>query len=426
MVTRYNNKKKIPNKKTNLRLNRIEQKENQLKQMISRKPIYNSNQAYAKKSRPIRTRNPLMSNALPIGQRVVGNSTAQAAIQARNATVHNVRTALDSAYDSYQRALLVPERAQTARIPGMFPLETNVYHRKFSFVANANATGNLAWVINPYCLFEASSNGSYIFINNDSTLDLLTTGGTKWQASNNFSNLPSGQVSSYRLVSASLIVSPQVNQNTAQGYIAGGITTRSGQTVQAPTTAFPAGVGALAIFGAINTIRNSVDQDMYYQKTSVTTSLSSRWIYMPFDPSFFQFVPINQVRDGLFGNKADEFYWTGYATGLAASTPLNFEINMNFELEPLEEGYFQDIACSHITRSKPEDEIERISQQPALMSQSAYNMNELIDDVDISILTKGKQKPKTQRSWYDNVSSFFEDYGTDILNVTANLAGMLI
>jgi len=324
-------------------------------------------------------------------------------------------------YSSYEKALLYPEYALDAKIPGAFPLPTLAYHKKFTLTVPTGAsgvgTGLLSWCINPITWGVSTANASTFWFNNDPTQDLITAGYNKWQAAPILSSLgiPASTFTAARLVSASMVVTPIVSINTAEGFVAGCVTTRGAIAPDAQTSGFPTGTGSNTVFGN-NNVMAAVDSGMYYQSQQISINNSLRFIYVPFDPSFNQFIGTGGSRYAMFGDYSDDFYWYGYINGTAASTNVNFEFYLNFELEPDVEVFVQALACPCSSSEKTEKVLEQISKNSELVSQGGLNlMSKVQDDHEqytntgipslFNSITKGADWLNSHSSLFDTLAS---------------------
>jgi len=293
----------------------------------------------------------------------------------QNMNVKSLKTMMNELYSSYERSLLFPEYVDEAKIPGFFPIPTVSLHKKFSYTVPANASGCIAWCVNPVMLSVSSASAGYHFFNNDSTLNLISAGGGTYQSAPSFASIgvPANSFTAWRLVSASMVVTPLCSINTAQGYIANCITTRQSIATVSNTASFPNGTGTATVFGG-SSIQANVDSGMYYTSTRVGVDTSIRALYVPFDPSFSQFLGLGQSRYVAYASAGDDFWWYGYGTGLANACEVQFDFYVNYELEPDIETFYESIACPCNSKENTQKVLENITATPQLITQVSEDL----------------------------------------------------
>lgn len=229
---------------------------------------------------------------------------------------------------SYARSVVLPEFGSGSKIPSIFPQPTSSSHKHLTipFTVSANGKAVIAW--NPFFLAEAAATKTWLGINNSAGLNLNTvenvTGYT--MTATNF-GFPNNVVGSYRLVSASISVVPQMSIQTAQGTIAGGIANYDLQN----NDGYNNGTAAF-LFGGDLTVAANVDNLLYFKRANVTALESLRHIYFPLDPSYENYVPINKSH----GNNSwgTDFFFAYYITGAPNGAAFNLDLYANYEWIP--------------------------------------------------------------------------------------------
>jgi hypothetical protein len=278
---------------------------------------------------------------------------------------------------------------------------------------NTNDIGNAALLINPWFLCDSLNLSTGILINNDPNLNLINNPGM----TDNFtgysmqSRVTANTASAYRLVSACLNIYPEMSISTAQGYIAGGIVTRSDQASSYNVTS------GFAPFGGAAAIASIIDQTMFYQKSQIGGQAGVRAIYLPFDPSFDIFLAINAGRADILTSNIDQFYWNYYVTGTQPTAPLVCEIYYNFELEPLQEGILQLMTTQHLS-DKSDPALEFLSKNPELITQSSSNLLGLSASIDEAVI----HKRKGNIPFLDKTIDWMSNHSGDVLNILSTVA----
>jgi hypothetical protein len=291
---------------------------------------------------------------------------------------------------SYARAILVPECVYQAKIPSIFPQPTISIHKHMTIPFTTSTNGLAAFIINPYIYLDTTTNASYtgVAINNSALLSLNTAETVTGYSGlkQNFGLLAS-VLQEYRLVSASVTIVPQSSVTNSQGTIASGVLNVNGQTP------FTVGVGGNFPLGGALTIAANVDNSLYYQKANVSAMESLRMIYFPLDPSYENYLNINnthgvgQPSQPASGNNTvvpgSDFWWVGYITGTAASAPFVFELDFNFEALPtiVTESTFR--GSSYCGNESSSDIIKRVCAEPEVVSHSGTGIDNFIDEIEV-------------------------------------------
>lgn len=248
----------------------------------------------------------------------------------KNRNANAVRIGPGRPADTYRNSVLYPELKLGARIPSLFPLPTIIHNAKYVISYIVGATTNFCWCFRPFYISDTSENRSSFYYNANANLDGATA--TGWMQGNLSAQLPPNIASAYRLVSASVTTVARTKLMDLAG--------RMGQAIH---------TDAFSMSPVINTNNTTFSiSDPEFNSAAVTENsmhsavaviepgVSLRSIYLPFDPSFYNFIPINKTRAGMTAGSSfpDDFVFCGYGTGLTAGTVVEHTINVNFELEP--------------------------------------------------------------------------------------------
>lgn len=319
-------------------------------------------------------------------------------------TVRAQQALFQRASTSYTRSLLCPEIVRHAKIPCTLPLPTVSHHFKRTIPVVCNAGGQLAVLINPWYLVDIATTTTNILINNHATLNLTTgVGGGLWTGVSQGSVIAVGDVSAYRLVSASIQIYCEAPITECSGYIAGGIVTAANMPGSFPVAA------AQSPGGAFNQAA-SIDQLMYYQRANCAGQQGVRAIYVPFDPTFEMFIGLNYGRAQI-SNAVDQFYWNFYVNGASANQPMIVEIYYNFELEPQPLSLLQTLADISVPFESDAVAVKTIQTHPNLVSQSNSNLSMVAQDIDQALTSPNSGK---SLGWLDESFDFLSQHSSEI------------
>jgi len=221
-----------------------------------------------------------------------------------------------------------PEWKLDAQIPSMFPLPTIPYKAVYTITYNVGASGNVAWVYRPVYLSDTTTNSSTFYYNANANLDGTTA--TGWNVGKMIPTVPPGVASAFRIVSASVVTSVRGVITNLSGRLATAIHTDSctmTPIVNTTSTTF-------SISDAEYNTAAITDNSQHMAYCYVSPSAAVRSIYLPFDPSFHNFLPVNTSRLNLSPTTPDDFIFIGYGSGLAAGSTVEHRIYVNYELEP--------------------------------------------------------------------------------------------
>jgi hypothetical protein len=236
----------------------------------------------------------------------------------------------EDAKEYYINSLLYPEVSMGCKLPTLFPIPSSAF--QMHFVATGiptNSYGNLGWTWNPYFLQDAAATTAY------STFFVNTSGTYQGGAPDNnfnaqlisYNQIPSGVYGSFRVVSASIVVSYIGRMDIVSGTIGMGIGLNNSGV--AP----PLGSGAPDPQSAIFGVTAQVDNLYFKERTPAANGI--RGIYFPIDDKYTYFLPLNTLTGPgatLTNCYNTGFYFAGYANGLPASTvSLRFDMYVNYE-----------------------------------------------------------------------------------------------
>lgn len=262
----------------------------------------------------------------------------------------------------YLNNLLKPEKARGSKIPSQVPVPSCAFQLHNSVTISTNASGNCAFIFNPYFLADSTCLGAPIingetkyasnfmttlWVNNDSTLTGNGNNG-EWIPTDISQTLPS-VYNQYRLVSASIQVRYIGRLDEAAGVIGGaiildelqtvGTLVQSGSYAPGGQTA-PSEAPDLAKYGNFELARDSY----YHQENACLEGL--RMLYFPIDNSYEEYCNITN-QDNIDGAEVAggtvevirkekmAFNWMFWAVGTPANKNcFKIDIFCNFECLP--------------------------------------------------------------------------------------------
>lgn len=214
----------------------------------------------------------------------------------------------------YLLSLANPWKHKSARIPALINPPSATFTVRGIVPLTTNATGNVAFTLNPFFIGAPTQGYTGLTINNNVAL-------TGTASSNFFTGVPTGQelpaafYVKFRLVSAGLRLYCYPSSNNDNGIATVGVTFES-----MPIIGNGSILTAAAQFGDFNQIENC-----YFKET---TTIASRNVqehnYIPIDESFFDYLDVGVNKNG--------FAWLGYIAGAQPSTTIaRLEFVLNFE-----------------------------------------------------------------------------------------------
>ena len=204
----------------------------------------------------------------------------------------------------YLNCLLHPEKCKGVKIPSPIPVPSCAFQLHNTVTLSTNASGNLAFVFNPFFLYDTNLQGqsvpyisaddqevsalfdyaSSFYFCNDQYLDGHTEGIPTWQPINIGQGIPS-VYNQYRLVSASLIVRYIGRMDITSGVIGGAIvydeSVYPGIKLKNNYNLSP--FGNLAKYSNFDLAMDS----FYHQETNCVNGL--REIYFPLDNTYEEY-----------------------------------------------------------------------------------------------------------------------------------------
>jgi hypothetical protein len=329
---------------------------------------------------------------------------------------------------SYARSIVVPEFARGSKLPSVFPQPTTSIHKHITIPFTASASGKAAIIWNPFFLSDTTNARSYLAINNSATLTLTSVEATTGYAiQSTIFGIPINTMQSYRLVSASITITPEMSLQTAQGTIGGGIANYNNQN----NNGFANGGANWFAFAGDLTIAANVDNLLYFNKANVTALESIRHIYFPFDPSFEDYQPMNLAHNNDSGT---DFFFAYYVTGAPAAANFNIELYMNYECipHPVVQAYLP--MDTYEGGENSNTIIKSLSKQEVLLSQVDSNIPKVLNELDQYERQGNYTTQKSDRDgipqldkesesgWLNRSVSFIGDHIGDI----SSIIGMII
>lgn len=271
---------------------------------------------------------------------------------------------------SYLRNLMCPERARGSKLPSQIPVPSCSFQMKNSLTLSTNASGNVAFFMNPFFLANDTVIGT------ECTIPSGDVEGSRWftdfassawlnnvdslsgtSANNNWVSVNLGQTlppvyDQYRVVSASLSVKYIGRLDAVQGEVGGAIfcedvNTFGGMNADAAAatpsntkTTRARGLGKFAIF--------DYAEDAVYSKRNSTLD-GVRLLYFPLDNTYEEFARVasgndiemdkdstSDVQEWIqVGKKQNGFNWFFWCSGgPVRSACFRLDICINFECLP--------------------------------------------------------------------------------------------
>lgn len=211
-------------------------------------------------------------------------------------------------------------------MPGQFGKQTISKHVHATIKTTTNILGNISIIFSPYYYHDDATTYTGFLVNNVATYDGVSVFGTGHQYIATPMSTPSGNVSEYRLVSASMQIVPQVAPLNATGKLGGGVTDQgfTANTVGTNSNTY----NNLATFSIVNNI-------MPYAEADACDIQSLRLVWRPCDNLDFGMYDINEPNNQGGVSIYRETLLVAYGTGFPATTNLNVELYWNFEYVPL-------------------------------------------------------------------------------------------
>ena len=286
-----------------------------------------------------------------------------------NVNIPNVKKQIEelSAYKKrqnfdYLQGLCCPEKAKGGKIPSQIPVPSCSFQLHNSITLTTNASGNVAFFMNPVFLASENAIGSTIdvggtpytaqqfltsaWINNDDSLT-GNASNDKWVPVNFGQTLPE-VYDQYRLVSAAVTVKYIGRIDIVQGVIGGAIfydecNSIGGYAKPSSGDPEPTKSPELSKYGYFD-----YAQDAFYSQQNMTLE-GVRMLYFPLDNSYEEYIKIlnnttlagkpgpeegdvvYEVVEGYYKNGFNWFFW---ASGAPTGPCFKVDIYCNFECLP--------------------------------------------------------------------------------------------
>lgn len=256
----------------------------------------------------------------------------------------------------YLKALMYPEKTRGCKIPSAIPIPSSSFQLKNSFYVTTNALGNACVVCNPYNLASSAGNLSTVYVNNDASLDGVSS-------SNFFKSVNAGQsipsvYNQYRLVSASVIAKYVGRLDIVQGLIGGAIVFDQSITPSAIGSINP----SLQKYGDFN-----LAQDAFFQQENYTLQ-GMREIFFPLDNTWEQYIPVDTSKNG--------FGFLFYILGAPPSSNI-FKFDVYFNMECLPDVTFLNYIPTSVSTapvSTKNDDIRKAQEKPITTADAVMDM----------------------------------------------------
>lgn len=188
-----------------------------------------------------------------------------------------------------------------------------------------NNLGNVALVGSPNYLSSVTTASSSLFTVNNAGYDPSTAGGTTACVVPSQA-ITGGTVASYRLVSASIRVTPTNSVLNMAGVMHGAILSHPPTTLKAATFSDSANYTYLS---ALNAITNS----LYYNCANIDMQQGIRMLWYPHDECNYELITIDNCPANQGNDPVPT--WSVIIVGAPASTKVaKVEITQNFEITP--------------------------------------------------------------------------------------------
>jgi len=239
----------------------------------------------------------------------------------------------EDAKDNYINALIYPETAIQAKLPTLFPIPSTAFQMHLTYMQSTFSSGNpgnFAWTWNPFFL-QDNGVGAWtsFYFNNNAGLNGTSTSAFFLPVDLQYNQIPTGVYGSYRVVSASVVLSYVGKMDSVSGVLGIGIGLNN-QGVATPSLVSGATADtASSFFGQFN----QIDNLYFHERTQAANGL--RAIYFPVDDKYTYFLPLlTNAGPGSTTTSTYNtgFYFAGYGQGLPASSGgVRFDFYINYE-----------------------------------------------------------------------------------------------
>ena len=241
------------------------------------------------------------------------------------------------AREDYINTLLYPETVFNRKVPTLFPIPSTTFQMHLvSANLQPNVSGNIAFTWNPVFLQDKSvAENTTFFVNKDASLTGASGGSTLKFLPQPllYNQIPAGLYGSYRIVSASVVISYIGRMDIVSGVIGVGIgLNNSGVGIPQAVTSTN---GDKASDTFVNFLQ--VDNLLYSERSQAANG--ARAIYFPIDDRYTNFLSVynTTTEDDNPGKTLANCYATGfYIAGYGQNLPtgascLRFDFYINVE-----------------------------------------------------------------------------------------------
>jgi hypothetical protein len=281
----------------------------------------------------------------------------------------------------YLYSLAFPEDTIGARVPHQYSVDTIYMHRHVTLSLTVNASGKACFFWQPFQLWTGTGNSlsSFFYQNNAAYNGTTTFTGDLIPQIINWT-LPTANISSYRLVSASMQVLPQIAPLSAAGKIG------------AAVTAYPEYFTSSNITDtSIQTFTN-IENFSYYSEADVCALQGLRLVWYPQDNHDYELYNV-AANTSITGGTQSETTFVGYFTQLPANATINFELYSNFEVTPFPGSVLTGMAKPNFDTSDPMFPLIKLKKNPTLISQPTKG-NHTHRDGLVKLLETNTGKPQ--------------------------------
>jgi len=273
----------------------------------------------------------------------------------------------DSGCTTYKTAIISPETAIKSKVPRQMSQPTISAFRHITIPSTVNVLGNASIIVSPFFLADNATALSAVLVNNTPTYDGAVTFGVGHSAQTYSYQVPAGNVSDYRLVSASLHIVPQIALMNSNGKIGGAVVSNPFLPIGSgsPTTTY----NNLAVIANLESYKP-------YAEADICIPESLRLVWTPHDMADFAMYPINQEEEGVPSSTSErENLLVAYIVGAPASAKFNIELFLNYEWTPQTGSVINGMGefCDELT--DPMDILFEIRQFPQLLAHAYVSTN---------------------------------------------------
>jgi hypothetical protein len=324
--------------------------------------------------------------------------------EARNhLRIHQEQTRVTPSH--YLEALFYPEHIKSTDffIPRFFSGSTFAFTRPVTVQITTTAAGNFFCLFDPYYLSDTTVGASTFFANTTDFdgIDIPAANTTLTSRAINYA-VSAQTISSYRLVSCCLyVISNSSNQNK-QGKFGGAVVPMVAPTAQVPPAAI---TSTIPYYRTIQTASSMESIDNYNSTTVSGIQPNLRMVWYPCNLHDYDYFAIN-TSDQTEIDQATQFVF--YGMGLAASSTVNIEIYLNYELIPIAGGQFFSNVSTRISYEDPiEAKLKLLSSLDNIVTATARSCILVPGSSVINPKVMGIDRPQK----YDN----FHSRGGDLI-----------